>query len=243
MVERLEELGALVSVLPAVEVHEPPDWGPVDRALLDLGSYQWLVFTSVNGVHFLLRRLRHLGRDLRALAPVRLAVIGPATAEALRSYHLEPDLMPDEFRSEALAAALKEQARGQRVLLARADRGRDLLREELASVARVEQVAVYSQVDALEPNAAVLDHLERGEVDWVTLTSSNIARALVRSLSPAALGHIRVGTTKLVTISPVTSEAVRELGLPVTAEAAEYTTAGVVAALCAWVGGEGEKDG
>src|SRR5207237_1905019 len=103
---------------------EPADWGPVDEALARLGEYQWLVFTSVNGVQAFLRRLRRTGRDLRALGHVRLAAIGPATADALRDYHLEPDLVPEAYRSEVLADALRERVAGQRVLLARADRGR-----------------------------------------------------------------------------------------------------------------------
>lgn len=230
-VRRLEQLGAAPFVLPAVEVREPDDWAPVDRALADLSNYQWLVFTSSNGVHALLRRLRHTGRDLRALGGVRLAAIGPSTADALRGYHLEPDLVPAEYRSEALAAALKERAAGQRVLLARADRGRDLLRQELASVAQVEQVAVYSQVDAVEPDSEVLDCLRRGEIDYVTLTSSNIARALLRALDEPSRARILAGELKLVSISPVTSADVKALGFPVAAEATEYTTAGLLRAL------------
>jgi uroporphyrinogen III methyltransferase/synthase len=212
------------------------DWAPVDRALADLARYDWLVFTSANGVHALVRRLRQVGRDLRALGSVQLAVIGPGTADALRGYHLEPDLVPPEFRSESLATALKERAAGRRILLARADRGRDVLRQELAAVASVDQVAVYSQVDALEGAAELLERLRAGEIDYVTLTSSNIARALLRTLDPAVRGRIEAEEVKLVTISPVTSAAVRELGLPVAAEAAEYTTAGVVDALVALAG-------
>jgi uroporphyrinogen III methyltransferase/synthase len=192
-------------------------------------------------VHFFLRRLLELGRDLRALGSLRLAAIGPATADALRTYHLEADVVPDEYRSENLAAALREQVRGRRVLLARADRGRELLRDELAAVAEVEQVAAYSQCDAVEWDAEVLEDLRASRIDYVTLTSSNIARALVRSLDAAAQETIRTGRVRLVTISPVTSAAVRELGLPVAAEAREYTVAGVVAALVEHVSGGGKR--
>jgi uroporphyrinogen III methyltransferase/synthase len=230
-VRRLEQLGAVVHVLPAVEVRPPADWGPVDRALAELGTYHWVVFTSANGVHALVGRLRETGRDLRALGPVRLAVIGPATAEALRQYHLEPDLVPTEYRSESLAAALQEKVRGQRVLLARADRGREVLRQELAAVAHVEQVAVYSQVDAVDSGAEALECLRRGEIDYVTLTSANIARALLRTLDEHCRARIQANELRLVSISPVTSEAVREQGLPVAAEATEFTAAGVIAAL------------
>jgi uroporphyrinogen III methyltransferase/synthase len=231
LVRRLEELGAVVHVLPAVEIRPPADWAPVDRALAALWSFHWLVFTSANGVHALLGRLRETGRDLRALGPVKLAAIGPATAEALRQYHLEPDLVPEEYRSESLAAVLKQQGRGQRILLARADRGRDVLRQELAEAAHVEQVAVYSQVDAALEGVEALTCLRRGEIDYVTLTSSNIARAVLGALDEHCRQRVRSGEVRLVSISPVTSEVIRELGLPVAGEAVEYTTAGVVEAL------------
>jgi uroporphyrinogen III methyltransferase/synthase len=233
LIARLEELGAVVSLLPAVEIREPSDWTPVDRALANLSAYQWLIFTSANGVEALIRRLRQTGRDLRALGGLRLAVIGPATADALRRYHLEPDLVPPVYHSEALASALKERVAGQRLLLARADRGRDLLREQLAGVAEVEQIAVYSQVDAIEPGSEVLQFLRRGEIDYITLTSSNIARSLVRALDAESLQLLRSGTVQLVSISPVTSAAIRELGLPVAVEAREYITEGIVQALLA----------
>lgn len=231
LVHNLEQLGAIPWRLPAVDIREPADWSAVDQALANLAQYQWLVFTSANGVHALIRRLRQTGRDLRALGSLRLAAIGPKTAEALRVYYLEPDLVPAEFRSESLAAALKERVKGQRVLLARADRGRELLREELATVADADQVAVYCQVDALEANSEVLDGLRRGEIDYVTLTSSNIARGLLRLLDETCRDRILAGQVQLVSISPVTSAAIRAFGLPVAAEASQYTVAGVVEAL------------
>jgi uroporphyrinogen III methyltransferase/synthase len=230
---RLEELGAVVSLLPTVEVREAADWGPVDRALGNLSHYQWLVFTSANGVDALIRRLRQNGRDLRALGSLRLAVIGPATADALRRYHLEPDLVPPVYDSETLSSVLKAQAAGQRVLLARADRGRDVLREQLANVAEVEQIAVYSQVDAVEPGSESLEALREGQIDFITLTSSNIVRSLVRVLDGTVLQLLRSGRVQLVSISPVTSATIRELDLPVAAEARESTAEGVVQALIA----------
>lgn len=239
MVRRLERVGAVVHVLPAVEVRDPPDWGPVDRALADLASYQWLVFTSANGVHALLQRLRATGRDLRALGGLQLAAIGPGTADTLRAYHLEPDLIPPAYRSESLADALRAKAVGQRILLARADRGRDVLRQELSGVAEVEQVAVYSQVDAVALDAPAVAALRGGEIEFITVTSSNIARALAGVFDDADRARLTSGELKLVSISPVTSAAIRELGWPVAAEADEYTVEGVVQALCKLAEGSG----
>jgi uroporphyrinogen III methyltransferase/synthase len=189
------------------------------------------VFTSANGVHAFIARLKKTGNDLRALGGVKLAVIGPATADALRSYHLEPDVIPPVYNSESLAAVLKERAAGQRILLARADRGRELLREELSRIADVEQVAVYSQVDSVDTESEALACLRRGEIDYVTLTSSNIARSLIATLDETSRERIKIGAVQLVSISPETSGAITKLGLPVAAEAQVYTTAGLLDAL------------
>lgn len=231
LLDRLEHLGAVPLALPALDVREPADWAPVDRALAALANYHWLVFTSANGVRALFGRLRERGLDLRAVAQLRLAAIGPATAAALRGYLLEPDVVPCEYCSESLAAALKERVAGQRVLLARADQGRELLREELAAVATVDQIAVYSQVDSLHAGSEMLGLLREGQIDYVTVTSSNIARALVKNLDSPSRARIEAGAVRFVSISPVTSATIRELGLPVAAEAGDYTAAGVVDAL------------
>jgi uroporphyrinogen III methyltransferase/synthase len=233
MVQRLEERGAEVSILPTVRISDPADWGPVDRAIADLGRYQWLVFTSVNGVAYFLRRWQESGRPVEALSAWKLAAIGPVTADALRQHGFKPDVVPSLHTSEGLAAALKERAAGRRVLLARADRGREVLREELKGFAEVEQVAVYSQSDAPPDDPVIHDQLREGKVDFVTLTSVNIARVWIESLDEAMRDQIRTGRVRLVTISPITSAAVRERGLPVAAEATDPTTVGVVAALVA----------
>jgi uroporphyrinogen III methyltransferase/synthase len=237
MVRRLEELGAVVYVLPVVAIREPADWAPVDRAIARLSSYQWLVFTSVNGVQAFLGRLRRLGNDLRALGGLKLAAIGPSTGEALERYFLKADLVPTVFTSEHLAAALKPVASGQRVLLARADRGRELLHEQLARVAEVDQIAVYSQTDTVAPDPEVLNALSRGEINLVTVTSSNIARALVAALDAPARARFESGEVKVISISEVTSEAIQALGLPVAHQAREATTAGIVQALVELVTG------
>jgi uroporphyrinogen III methyltransferase/synthase len=231
LLRQLERLGARPFFLATLEVGDPPDWGPVDQALATLDRYHWLVFTSSNGVHALMGRLSQTGRDLRALGSVKLAVIGPATAEALCQYDLRPDLIPPHYNSEALAEALLPRVAGQRLLLARANRGRDLLRQVLSRVAKVDQVAVYSQIDCLEADPVVLEALHRGDIHFITVTSSNIARALARLMDPPIQEQIRQGAVRLVSISPVTSEDIRAAGWPVAVEAAEATLESVVWAL------------
>ncbi len=141
--------------------------------------------------------------------------------------------MPQTFRSEELAAKLKPLVAGQRVLLARADRGRELLRDELASVAQVEQIAVYSQIDCVDSNSKVHLAISRGEINFITLTSANIARAVLTSLDETCQLRIRTRSVKLVSISPVTSAAIRELGYDVAVEASVYTIEGLIVALIA----------
>jgi uroporphyrinogen III methyltransferase / synthase len=235
MARQLELLGACVYTLPTVEIGPPPNLPAVDRAIGRLYEFDWLVFTSANGVRAFLERLFALGRDLRDLGQLRLAAIGPRTAAALRDYHLDADVTPGEFRSEALVDALAEKVRDQRVLLARADRGRELLFEELQQVSNVEQIAVYSQLDAVNADPAVLELLRSGKIDFVTLTSSNIACAFVKLLDAEC--RARLGKEcRIVTISPVTSATVRELGYAVAAEAREFTSDGLIAALLALAG-------
>ena len=126
---------------------DSPTLRPLDRSIDRLTEYDWLVFTSANGVRFFVRRLEERGRDLRALGHLKLAAIGPTTAEALAGFHLRADLVPESYRSEALAEALGQVAAGRKILLARADRGRTLLKDELEQLADVDQVAVYHNAD------------------------------------------------------------------------------------------------
>ena len=233
MIGKLEQLGAVVHRLPTVEIREPADFGPLDRALKQLAEcdWDWVVFTSANGVHAFVRRIEAMGCDLRLLGRVKLAAIGPKTAEALREYHLNADVVPETYNSEALAAALISPAGKQRVLLARANRGRDVLREELSKVAIVEQVTVYDQVDAVELNAEILDHLRRGEIRFVTLSSSRIAENLLRKFDETIRGRIERGEIQLVAISPETGRAIRAMGFPVAAEATAFTSDGLIDAV------------
>jgi uroporphyrinogen III methyltransferase/synthase len=241
LVQRLCQLGALPLHLPVIEIGEPQDWSNVDHAISQLSTFDWLVFTSANGVQAFMKRLRKLGLDLRALGRLRLAVIGSATADAVRRYHLEPDVVPASYRSEALAHELFERVRGLRVLLARADRGREFLRDELSRCAQVTQIAVYTQVDVADPAHPAWLKLRAGEVDFVMLTSSNIARAFANAIDGDSKQHIGSGKVQIVTISPVTSAAAREAGLPVAGEATVYNEAGLTEAIIArWQSGPGD---
>jgi uroporphyrinogen III methyltransferase/synthase len=231
---RLDSLGAEVLLAPTVRILPMADPAPLDDAIGRLQEYDWLVFTSSNGVRFFMDRVLALGRDLRALGRLKLAAIGPGTAHALSRFHLRADVVPEAYRSEALAEALVPRIRGSRVLLARADRGRPLLREELEKVANIDQVAVYRNADAHDLPEPVLERILAGTVDWVTLTSSAIARSL-RSLLPEEARQRLGRDIKLASLSPVTSSTAVELGWTIAAEAEVYTWEGLVEAIVAAV--------
>jgi uroporphyrinogen III methyltransferase/synthase len=226
LADRLSALGAVVLVQPAIRIADSPDWAPVDEALARIASFDWLVFFSANGVRFLLDRLLSLGGDLRQLAGIRLAAIGPGTSLALSRYHLRADRQPTEFRAEALAEVLAAEARGTRFLLARASRGREVLAEQLrAAGGEVEQVVVYSSTDVDVPDPNLAEQLAHGAIDWITVTSSAIAGSLHRLFGE------KLRRSRLASISPITSDALRQLGYNPAVEAREYTMGGLVEAI------------
>lgn len=226
-ISRAIELGAQPILLPTIDISPPDDWAPVDASLDRLIEYDWLVFTSVNGVNGLLGRLWERGGDARRLGRCRIAAIGPSTAAELQRYGLQCDLMPSEYRAEALADALAPHVSGRRVLWARASRGRDVLLERLQSAgAALEYIVVYANRDVDRLPAAELAQLEAGDVDWLCLSSPSIARNLARLLTPAARQQLGT-TTRLAAISPVTAEAAQAAGLPVHAIATDYTWDGL----------------
>ena len=228
MVSRLSELGANAILQPAIEIQEPRDWGPVDNAIGRIESFDALVFSSANGVHAFMRRMLSLGSDARRLGRTQLAVIGPRTAEAMKQYSLTADIYPTSYRAEALADAILAEgaSEGRRFLLLRASRGREVLAERLtAAGADVEQVVVYQSVDVANCSVETEEQWDAGLVDWVTVTSSAIARSI------SHLWGDRLRQVKLASISPITSEALREIGLEPAVEAKVYTTDGVIDAI------------
>lgn len=223
--DRLAERGAEVLLQPVIRVVDPPNWGPVDNALRHLEAYDWIVFSSPNGVTFLLDRLMNCGGDGRWLAGVRIAALGSGTAERLAHYHLRPDLVPAQYHRELLARAVAGAA-GARVLLPRVSLDRPALARELeAAGAEVDQLAVYSTVDVEDADPDVARALADGEVDVVAVTSSATARALAR-LYGDGLSRARIAS-----LTPLTSDALRRSGHEPAVEASPPTVDGLVEAV------------
>jgi uroporphyrinogen III methyltransferase/synthase len=228
--DRLSTLGAAVIFQPAIRITEPPDWVPVDAAIGRLGEYDWLAFSSANGVDYLLRRIFLGGGDARLLGGVRLAAMGTGTADRLACYGLRADVIPDEFVAEALAEALVGEAKDRRFLLARASRGRSVLAETLRGAGgAVDEIVVYGSVDVEAPDPGVAAELASGGIDWITVMSSATAGSLDR------LYGGNLGRARLASIGPLASAGLRALGLEPTVEASPHSIDGLVDALLAFV--------
>src|SRR5262249_33790064 len=201
---------------------------PVRFTVPDLAAYEWVVFTSVNGVGAWFERgFAPAGLDARAFAGVRIAAIGPGTAAALDERGIRVDLLPERFVAESLLDAFPDPSTdGPRVLLARAEHARDVLPDGLSARGyAVDVLAVYRTVTA-SPDAQVLARVRTGDVSAITFTSSSTVRNFVDLVGPFACAQ-----PLLASIGPVTSQTARDLGLRVDAEAEQHTISGLVAAV------------
>jgi uroporphyrinogen III methyltransferase/synthase len=238
---RLLDLGAIPVECPMIGIESPLDWGPVDRAIADLADYDWIVFTSANGVEKFLGRLFEKGHDLRYLGHVRLCAIGPATTEALHRHHLIPDMRPSRNTSAAIAEAFSTfgSLSHVRILLPRADIAPPDLPDALVGLgAEVCSVTAYRTVPP-PPDGEILTLLRNGEVDVITFTSSSTVRNLVEILGPTdAITLLNRAT--VASIGPVTSETLRELGVRVNVEAdsQNISIAGLIEAILRYFIGE-----
>lgn len=230
-IEQILELGAEPVLMPTLEILPPKSWDSVDQTLQRLQDFDWLVFTSVNGVQSFLGRLWEIGKDVRQLGQARVAAMGTSTAKSLEEFRVRADLVPEEFRAEQLAAELSPLVHGKRVLWVRADRGRDVLRTALTSAqAEFEELVVYHHCDIERWPDNVLAMLSRGEIDWLGVSSPAIARNVARLL-PENAKPLLGKQIRIASISPVTSAVCREAGLPVNAEATTFTWAGILATI------------
>ncbi|WP_311650791.1 uroporphyrinogen-III C-methyltransferase [Selenomonas artemidis] len=229
LTEKLTALGAACIEAPVIRIAPPADgYAALDGAIAELNAYQWLIFTSVNGVEHFFARLHAAGKDTRALGYARVAAIGAATSAALRAFGIRADLVPPEFRAEAVAEELRPLLPPRaRILLPRAQEARDVLPDTLrAHGATVDVVAAYETVPEIE-DAAIAQRLASGEIDMVTFTSSSTVKNLVKML-----GNITpLQQVKIACIGPVTADTARSFALEPDIVAKEYTIDGLVLSI------------
>ncbi len=229
--EAIEALGGEAYEFPTIRVEPPADWKGLDRALGEAGAYDWVVFTSVNGVKMFFSRLNDLGQDIRTFSKAKVAAIGPGTRAYLQERGLAVVYMPEEFRADAVAAGLKERMdAGARVLMPRADIAPDSLPRSLAEAGfLVDNVAAYRTVPERRGAALMREMLAGCMIDAVTFTSSSTVKNFVAAVgpdTPALLSNAAVAS-----IGPVTSDTAREAGLRVDVQARQYTIPGLVESL------------
>ncbi|HLH38942.1 MAG TPA: uroporphyrinogen-III C-methyltransferase [Bryobacteraceae bacterium] len=226
LAEPIEELGGEALLLPLIEIREAEDPAPLDGAIKNLESYDWLIFTSVNGVRFFMKRLDRSWRDLRALK-ARICAIGPATRAAVEALHLKVDKMPEEYVAETLVKAFEgEDLRWRRILLPRAAVARDLIPVELKRRGAIVDVVEAYRTVIPEDAAGRAREVMARRPDWITFTSSSTVTNFLSVAGKEALAGV-----KIASIGPVTSATARENGLEVTAEARPHTMEGLVRAL------------
>jgi uroporphyrinogen-III synthase len=231
----LRALGAEVIEIPFIEIRNPRSWRGLDRALRNIGLYDWLILTSVNGVEALSRRLEKMRLRPADLEHLQIAAIGPATRAATEKLGLAVTTVPKSYVAESVVEALGGKVKGKRVLLARAKQARDVIPRALSKHgARVEVVEAYETVmprSAKERLQRLFEDPKR-RPHLVCFTSSSTVRNFMKLLSPRQ-PRWRQGLKSVLfaSIGPITSSTLKEVGLRVDLEAAEYSVPGLVRAI------------
>ncbi|HCS53313.1 uroporphyrinogen-III C-methyltransferase [Rubinisphaera sp.] len=224
-------LGADPVLMPLIEITKPESNAELDQKIRSLDQYEWLLFTSANGVQHFFDRVWEIGSDSRLLNRIKIACIGSSTAEALETYRLRADLVPDDYCSESLAEALIQRKPEKPVLWMRANRGRDIISTQLKSAGiHLDEAVAYHHQDAVALSEQSQHLIETGQLDWIGLSSPAIARQLAKLIPEQARQYLG-NKIKLAAISPITAQAAEETGLPITAIATEFTWDGIFDAI------------
>lgn len=228
----LEGKGAQCLEFPTIEVVPPASWGQLDNAIENLRLYDWVIFTSVNGVRFFFQRLKEQGEDVRALYGIRIGAIGPKTAASLAERGLRLDLVPTEYRAEAVIDALgKEEVQGKRFLLPRAAKAREILPEKIEEMGgQIDVVPAYETTRPTARSEEVRSLLQKGVISCVTFTSSSTVQNFASMFPGDDLSSL-VEKAAIACIGPITVETAREHGLEVNIVPAEYTIEALAAKI------------
>lgn len=229
--DRIEELGGEVLEFPVVKIVKPLSFDSLDEALRDIKGFQWLVFTSVNGVNNFFERMRVLGLDIRSLYDVKLAVVGKATAEALESIGLIADYVPNKYTTEELAKGLSEiVSKGEKVLLARAETAGSEIQDALKKTGiEYSDVVVYRTLYENAGSEEILKGIEKGCADYLTFTSSSTVTGFISAIGKENIG--KLSGIKIVCIGPVTAKTAKDAGLDVAVIAEEHSIEGLIDVL------------
>lgn len=241
LVNRIEELGGEPYEFPVIETVMPTNEAAlhgVEQAFHQLDTYDWVFFTSVNGVEFFFRHLEQQGKDIRSMYKARIAAVGPSTAEALRKRGIAAELIPGPFQAEGMLDAYEsELIQGQKVLLPHGDLARSWLPEQLRERGlEVTEAIIYDTVLAGENDDELLKLLEEGGIHAVTFTSSSTVTNFMEMLKRMGLSDPLplLKNVEIACIGPVTAKTAENAGLHVTMMAKEATMESLISALCEW---------
>lgn len=227
----LKEYGASVVEFPLIKVISPTSFEPLDKAIEKINLYEWIIFTSINGVQSFFKRLKQQGKDLRELKGVQIGAIGPKTGQAIKDIGLNIDIQPeDEYLSEGLVKLLScQRIKGKRVLIPRAQEAREILVDELKRLgAEVDVVPAYQTITETFRTEELYNILKG--IDIITFTSSSTVINFVSKLKSEDMNNLLSGI-KIASIGPITTQKAEELGLKVDITASEYTINGLVNAI------------
>ncbi|PSP05126.1 MAG: uroporphyrinogen-III synthase [Cyanobacteria bacterium SW_12_48_29] len=237
----LQQQGATVIEMPAIEICPPSSWEELDSAIAYLQDFHWLILTSANGVEYFCNRLIAKGLDARALAGVKIAVVGKKTAATLKKWGLQPDFIPSDFVADSLAEEFPEVIAAQKLLFPRVETGgREVLVQQLtAQGAEVVEVAAYQSGCPAQISPTALQALQQQAVDVITFASSKTVKNFSQLLEAALTSHSETNSLLkdvcIASIGPQTSHACRKCLGRCDIEAEEYTLEGLTQAVVQWV--------
>jgi uroporphyrinogen III methyltransferase/synthase len=232
LVKQLADLGAECLQYPTIKVIPAADTDPLSDAISSLCAYDWIVFTSVNGVKFFFARLFELDLDVRALNHLHTAAIGPVTSQQLRTFGLKSDILPKNYRAEAVVEAFcKEDLKGKKILLPRAAEARPVLPVELRKMgAEVDEVTAYLTENVADNADLLIEQLTQKRIDLITFTSSSTVKNFKTLLPSENIKDLLDGVT-IASIGPITTDTAKELGFEVHITAHTYTIPGLCDAI------------
>ncbi|WP_045211624.1 uroporphyrinogen-III C-methyltransferase [Desulfonatronovibrio magnus] len=233
LLAQLSDLGACCFEFPTIQINPLDDYLPLHDAISKLHQYNWVVFTSVNGVRFFWQELVKAGLDARALGNNKVAAIGPATAEALEQRGINADFVPERYVAESVVQGMLQLGvMGQKVLIPRAKVAREVLPQELMKAgADVEIVPVYETGLTQEDDSEIVSSLEKGEIHYITFTSSSTVENFFSLVAPEHIAKNLDKGIKLVCIGPVTDKTLQGFGFKSDIMPDDYTIPGVIQEL------------
>ena len=232
-VEQIESLGAEAVEMPTIRIADPEDFGPLDKAISKINTFDWVVLTSVNAVGRFIDRLIERGGDIRDLKGMKICAIGSATAEEVRRYSLRVDLIPPKYVAESIVEELQKEGavEGKKFLLPRADIARSLLPDEIHRLGgEAVEVDVYRTVLEEEADQDIIQRLVGGDIDLVTFTSSSTVRNFAKILGENRLENVKTAA-HFASIGPITTQTAQEFGIPIHTEASRHDIPGLVEAI------------